>query len=148
MVLYKLTATSLPDLPPQPMHPPSHFVFPTHEFGKKETVKQSCQASWFTIWHWLHYHASNPNDVTCVCACTALLSFDKKVYIKNKHRYMRVCEINSNLYPLPDQLQIASTGAAKAQSSGAHTLTMYSCYITKHMALSVDLCYCLNCNIE
>ena len=29
------TSSSLPDLPPQPVHPPSKFVFPKREFGKK-----------------------------------------------------------------------------------------------------------------
>ena len=67
------TSSSLPDLPPQPSHPPSKFVFPKREFGKKQMVKRSCQASWLS---------RGPGCITrhttqmtlyfamCVCVCT------------------------------------------------------------------------------
>ena len=65
MALSKSLATrsSLPDLPPQPSHPPSKFVFPKREFGKKQIVKRSCQASCFSTWPWLRYQTHNPDDV-------------------------------------------------------------------------------------
>ncbi len=64
---------SLPDLPPQPIHPPSHFVFPKREFGKKHVVKRSCQTSWFSTWPWLHYQATNPDDVVFCHVCVSAL---------------------------------------------------------------------------
>ena len=67
------TSSSLPDLPPQPVHPPSKFVFPKREFGKKQIVKRSCQASWFSTWPWLHYQTHNPDDVVFCHVCVSAL---------------------------------------------------------------------------
>ena len=74
------TSSSLPDLPPQPSHPPSKFVFPKQEsslrmaeFGKKQIVKRSCQASWFSTWPWLHYQTHNPDDVVFCHVCVSAL---------------------------------------------------------------------------
>ena len=44
----------------------------TYEFGKKQLVKRSCQASWFSTWPWLHYQTNNPNDVLCHVCVSAL----------------------------------------------------------------------------
>ena len=67
------TSSSLPDLPPQPSHPPSKFVFPKREFGKKQIMKRSCQASWFSTWPWLHYQTHNPDDVVFCHVCVSAL---------------------------------------------------------------------------
>ena len=79
MVLSKLSvaSSSLPDLPPKPIHPPLNFVFPKREFGKKQVVKQSCQASWFSTWLWLHYQASNPDEVVFCHVCVSALKTKK-----------------------------------------------------------------------
>ena len=71
MAFSKLSAaSSLLDHPPKPVHPHSRFVFTKREFGKKQVVKRSCQASWFSTWPWLYYQANDPDDVyfvMCVC---------------------------------------------------------------------------------
>jgi hypothetical protein len=78
MALSKLSsASSLPDLPPKPVHPPSKFVFPKREFGKKQVVKRSCQVSWFSTWPWLHYQANDPDDVVFCYVCVSALKSKK-----------------------------------------------------------------------
>ena len=67
------TSSSLPDLPPEPNHPSSQFVFPKREFGKKQIVKRSCQRSWFSTWPWLHYQVSDPEDVVFCHVCVSAL---------------------------------------------------------------------------
>lgn len=78
MALSKLSsASSLPDLSPKPVHPPSKFVFPKREFGKKQVVKRSCQVSWFSTWPWLHYQANDPDDVVFCHVCVSALKSKK-----------------------------------------------------------------------
>ena len=78
MAFSKLSAaSSLPDLPPKPVHSHSRFVFPKREFGKKQVVKQSCQASWFSTWPWLHYQANDLDDVIFCLVCVSALKSKK-----------------------------------------------------------------------
>lgn len=44
-------------------------------FPSVSSEKKSCQASWFSTWHWLHYQATNPDNVAfCHVCMTALKS--------------------------------------------------------------------------
>ena len=54
MSLSKLSTTATPDIPEKP-HQPLSLVFPKREFGKKQIVKRSFQATWFKQHQWLHY---------------------------------------------------------------------------------------------
>ena len=78
MALSNLTAaSSLPELPPSPVHPSSKYVFPKREFGKKQIVKRSCQVAWFSTWPWLHYQANDPDDVVFCHVCVSALKSKK-----------------------------------------------------------------------
>ena len=70
MALSKL-ATSLPDLPESPNHPPHTFVFPKHKFRQKQIRRYSCQAVWFKNWKWLHY--SDAKDAVFCHVCVKAL---------------------------------------------------------------------------
>ena len=72
MALSKLPLQwTLPDIPEDPVHPPSTFDFPRQSFGKKKVVQRSCRAEWFSTWPWLHYRASN-DVVLCHVCITAM----------------------------------------------------------------------------
>ena len=71
MALSKQLSDPLPDLPLQPVSPPSNFSFPKRDFGKDKVVKQGCLHSWFSIWPWLYYQARD--DVVFCHICVGAL---------------------------------------------------------------------------
>ena len=77
MALSVAMSSTLPDLPPQPLHPPSRFAFPKREFGKKQIFRRSCHASLFSTWPWLHYQATDPKNVVFCHLCVAALKSKK-----------------------------------------------------------------------
>ena len=64
----------LPHIPDHPHHPATTFIYPKHEFGKKNVVKRSFQPSWFTKWPWLHYC----EDIDVVFCCICILALRQK----------------------------------------------------------------------
>ena len=75
MALSKSLATrsSLPDLPLQPSHPSSKFVFPKREFGKKAGSEEVVPGVLFSTWPWLLYQTHNPDDVLLCHVCVSAL---------------------------------------------------------------------------
>ena len=46
---------------------PTAFSFPKRDFGKKNPVSRSFQASWFKKWPWLHYDQTNDRAFCFTC---------------------------------------------------------------------------------
>ena len=46
---------------------PATFSFPKKEFGKKNPVSRSFQATWFKKWPWLHYDQTNDRAFCFTC---------------------------------------------------------------------------------
>ena len=46
---------------------PTAFSFPKRDFGKKNPVSRSFQASWFRKWPWLHYDQTNDRAFCFTC---------------------------------------------------------------------------------
>ena len=55
-----MVTASFPDIPSAP-HQPRSITLPKQSFGKKTIV---FQASWFTMWKWIHYNEMN-NKAFC-----------------------------------------------------------------------------------
>ena len=56
-------------------HQPLSFSFPKRQFGKKNIVYRSFQASWFSSWPWLHYDEAN--DTVLCHLCTRAVTENK-----------------------------------------------------------------------
>ena len=65
MALSKLSLKwTLPDIPIEPVHPPSTFQM---QFWKENCLQISCQVEWFVMWPWLHYRSRNDVILCHVC---------------------------------------------------------------------------------
>ena len=45
----KVVLSVTPDISVEPVYPPSTFIFPKQEFGKKNVLRKSGRAEWFSM---------------------------------------------------------------------------------------------------
>ena len=52
---------------PSAPHQPARLSFPKRSFGKKAVALRAFQASWFSMWKWIHYDETNDRAYCFYC---------------------------------------------------------------------------------